>query len=78
MKGEDNYVVDEDDSLRVVGATTCQTDESSGHNIRTSTQNLQQEEEEGESGDAVSSQPSLTKVAENAGSEPSEYVEGGG
>ena len=76
MKGEDNYVVDENDSLRVVGATTCQTDESSGRNIRTSTQNLQQEE--GESGDAVSSQPSLTKVAENAGSEPSEYVEGGG
>ena len=77
MKGEDNYAVDEDDSLRVVGATTCQTDESSGRNIRTSTQNLQQQEE-GESGDAVSSQPSLTKVAENAGSEPSEYVEGGG
>ena len=76
MKGEDNYAVNEDDSLRVVGATTCQTDESSGRNIRTSTQNLQQEE--GESGDAVSSQPSLTKVAENAGSEPSEYVEGGG
>ena len=77
MKGEDNYVVDEDDSLRVVVATTCQTDESSGCNIRTSTQNLQ-EEEEGESGDAVSSQQLLTKAAENAGSEPSEYVEGGG
>ena len=54
MEGEDNYAVDEDDLLRVVEATTNQTEANFGGNIRTSTQNMQ---EGAKSGDAVSPQP---------------------